>query len=152
MSKKHTLIAVTGLVAILLAAPVYAQTTPPASPAPTAPAPAVPATAPPAPQTSAAAPQAQSKPTAEDKAAEAKRFSDYKQQLLTRIDDLVTKMKDRRSCIQASTNRDSMIACFPQRTQAPASPAKADGKSKDLAAPAPAPQSQPPAAPPAVKK
>lgn len=131
---KYTLTVAAGIVATVLALPVYAQTTPPPSPAPAAPAAAAPAAP-------AAAPQAQSKTPAEDKAAEARRFGDDKQKLITKIDDLMGKMKDRRSCIQASTDRDSMRACFAQAVTPPG-----DGKGDPNAS------GSAPATPPAVKK
>lgn len=126
---KYILIVATGIAATLLASPVYAQTTPPAPAAP-----------------AAAAPAAEPKTPAEYKAAEAKRFNEDKKKILSRMDDFIAKMQQKRTCVRDSANRDTMKACLAPMAQAAAPESKGGNEKTD-----PNASGSAPAAPPAAK-
>jgi hypothetical protein len=100
MSKKVTLIAAAGIVTALLAAPVFAQTSP-------------------APST---APQGQSSPgKGEHKGEE---FAQRKQEMLAKIAEHIAdvqhrlaEMQQRQSCVQAAADMGAMKSCFPDHGQ-----------------------------------
>jgi hypothetical protein len=88
LARKCAMTAATGMIAALLAAPAYAETTP---------------TAPKA--------QAENKP-ADDKAEQAKMFSEHKKVMLEKIAEHIADMQKRQSCVQAANDIEAMRACL----------------------------------------
>lgn len=100
MNTKQVLIAVAAAIALSAAAAMAQSTTPAAAPATTPPA------------ATASADQGSG-----HKGRHEMKFEDRKAHALARLEKSAAKIQQKQACVQASTDKDSLQACFPKRGQ-----------------------------------